>query len=97
MLRCGALIQQAVAEEIHKLAKFLVGQENRRDQQRIDARQDRLAGTAQQREVRANTSANRIVVARGGEYIEMMAHGVFQSCKAAVVKERWLQRDVAQR
>src|SRR5262245_51738382 len=97
VLRLGAMIQQTLAHEIRKLVKFLLGQRDGRRQERIDALKHGLDRPAQGCEVRGDTGVNRIIVTRGSEHVEMMAHRVLEPCEAAVVEESGLQGHIAQR
>jgi hypothetical protein len=96
MLFLCPLIEQTLANEGGELAELVIGEADRRLQQRIDPGQDRLDRAQPMDQVRVETRSFSIVRTSRFEHIEMVPDGIVQSRKRAVMEKRRLQRHVTQ-
>ena len=97
VLTPGPLIEQPVPHERHKRLEFPRAQVDRSCQERVDALEYRLDGSQAMGEVPVDARGDRVVAARRLVHVQVVADRVLESRERAVVEERRLQGDVAQR
>ena len=81
-----ARAEQTVAHEVHKLGELCVGELERRLEQRVETRQYWLDRA--QRSLQVWRKITRCVMARRGRGVQMVADGVCEVDKGAVMYER---------
>ena len=85
----------AHADEVDETANGIIGKVDRRGENRIDARKHRLDRPHRCAQVRIDPGGGRVVSAHRREDIQVMPHGILQRGERAVVKERRLERHIA--